>query len=133
MALGRHEELTGRILKCAFRVQNALGCGFLGKVYENAMMVALKGEGLDATQQVPLRVHFEGYPVGEYVAHTIVARAVPVETKATEENPPIYVAQAWNHLKATGLPVGLLVNFGKPKLYCRRLEPREGDSRRDGS
>ena len=87
MTAGAHEELTGRILKCAFEVQNRLGCGFLEKVYENAMMVALRREGLQATQQVPLRVRFEGVLVGEYVADVIVAGVVVLEIKAAEESP----------------------------------------------
>jgi len=93
-------------------------------VYENAMMVALKREGLNARQQVPLRVHHQTVLVGEYVADIVVEGAVLVETKATEENPPIYVAQVLNYLKASKLAVGLLLNFGRPKLYYRRLELR---------
>ena len=126
MGIGPHEELTGRILKCAFRVQNTLGAGFLEKVYENAMMVALKADGLEATQQLPLRVHFEGVLVGQYIADIIVERAVLLEIKATEETPGIYQAQVLNYLKATSLPVGLLLNFGRPKLYYRRLTLRDG-------
>ncbi|HUS90745.1 MAG TPA: GxxExxY protein [Phycisphaerae bacterium] len=126
MVIGAHSELTGRILKCAFRVQNTLGCGFLEKVYENAMGVALEREGLQAAQQVPLRVHFEGVLVGEYVADLIVERTVVLEIKATEDNPPIYSAQVLNYLKATGLPVGMLLNFGCPKLHYRRFALRHG-------
>jgi len=125
MAERAFEELTGRVLKCAFRVQNTLGAGFLEKVYENAMLVALEKEGLQATPQVPLRVHYEGVLVGEFVADLIVERAVLVEVKATETNSPVHVAQVLNYLKATGLPVGLLINFGKPRLYYRRLELRD--------
>lgn len=89
------------------------------------MMVALKREGLNAQQQVPLRVHYEGVLVGEYVADIVVDRAVLLEIKATEESPPIYVAQVLNYLKASNLPVGLLLNFGRPRLYYRRLTLRE--------
>ena len=66
MTRGDHKELTEKILGCAFHVQNTLGCGFLEKVYENSLTVALKKEGLSAAQQVPLRVHFEDTLVGEY-------------------------------------------------------------------
>ena len=124
MTVGPHAELTKKILQCAFEVQNTLGCGFLEKVYENAMKVALERSGLDVSQQTPLRVHFQDVLVGEYFADLIVAGAVLVEIKATESNPPIHVAQVLNYLKATGLPVGLLINFGKPKLYYRRLQLR---------
>ena len=132
MTIGPHEEITERILKCAFEVQNTLGCGFLEKVYENAMIVALKSDGLEVAQQVPLRVHFQEILVGKYVADTIVSSTVLVEIKATEVNPPIYVAQVLNYLKATGLPVGLLINFGSPKLHYRRLQLRKKNSRDAG-
>ena len=102
-----------------------MGCGFLEKVYENAMGVALEQEGLQVAQQIPLRVHFEGVLVGEYVADIIVERTVLVEVKATEDNPTLYAAQVLNYLKATGLPVGLLINFGRPKLNYRRFTLRD--------
>ena len=124
MGLENHAEITGGILKCAFEVQNTLGCGFLEKIYENALVVALKDNGLQVAQQVPLRVHFKEVLVGEYIADIIVNRTVLVEIKATEKNPPIYTAQVLNYLKATSLPVGLLLNFGTPKLYYRRLTLR---------
>jgi GxxExxY protein len=124
MAIGPHEDITERVLRCAFAVHNTLGCGFLEKVYENAMAVALRREGLDVSQPAPLRVHYEGVLVGEYVADIIVGGAVLVEIKATEQNPPIYVAQVLNYLRATNLPVGLLLNFGLPKLHYRRLTLR---------
>lgn len=125
---GSHAEITGKILKRAFEVQNSLGCGFLEKVYENAMMVAMKRMGLEAISQVPLRVHFKDVLVGEYIADIVVAGAVPVEIKAAQENPRIHVAQVLNYLKATGLRVGMLLNFGLPKVYYRRLELRNDGS-----
>lgn len=124
MALEAHEELTGRVIKCAYRVLNTLGCGFLEKVYERAMMVALEQEGLQAINQLPLRVHFEGVLVGDYIADIVVERKVLVEIKATDGNPGFYAAQVLNYLKATNLPVGILLNFGLPKLYVRRLTLR---------
>lgn len=123
-----YEELTGRILKCAFHVQNTLGCGFLEKVYENAMMIALRNEGLKARQQVPLRVHFEGELIGQYMADIVVADTVLLELKATEQESPVFVAQVLNYLKSSNLPVGLLLNFGVPKLRYRRLALRKGNS-----
>ncbi len=123
MAIGAHAELTERILKCAYRVQNTLGCGFLEKVYEKSMMVAFEAEGLQAVNQVPLRVHFDGFLVGQYVADIVL-----LEIKATEDNPGIYSAQVLNYLKATNLPVGLLLSFGRPELYVRRLSLRQSRS-----
>jgi GxxExxY protein len=133
MAIEEHEELTWRILKCAFHVQNTLGCGFLEKVYENAMMIALRKEGLQAEQQVPMQVYYEGLIVGEYVADIVVERTVIVEIKATEDTPAFFKAQVLNYLKATSLSTGLLLNFGKPKLDYRRLALRTDRKQTGGS
>ena len=81
MGLEDHAEITGGILKCAFEVQNTLGCGFLEKIYENALVVALKEDGFQVAQQVPLRVHFKEVLVGEYIADIIVNRTVLVENQ----------------------------------------------------
>jgi len=116
-----HDQLTGAILRVAFDVSNELGSGFLEKVYENAMVVGLRAGGLKVAQQVPVRVHYLGQDVGDYIADMIVENAVLVEIKATEQHNPVYVAQTLNYLKATGLDVGLLLNFGRPKLAYKRL------------
>jgi GxxExxY protein len=121
----RYEEVTGAILRVAFDVSNELGCGFLEKVYENAMAVGLRTGGLKVAQQVPIRVKYLGQIIGDYIADMIVENSVLVEIKATEQDNPIYVAQTLNYLKATGLDVGLLINFGRPKLSYKRLLSKE--------
>jgi GxxExxY protein len=117
----QYEEVTGAILSVAFDISNELGCGFLEKVYENAMATGLRASGLKVTQQVPVRVKYLGQIVGDYIADMIVENSVLVEIKATEQDHPIYIAQTLNYLKATGIDVGLLLNFGKPKLSYKRL------------
>lgn len=121
-----HGELTQRIIKGAFHVSNTLGCGFLEKVYENALVVGLKQMHLDVAQQVPVRILYLDQTVGDYIADLIVERKVLVEVKASAEDHPVYVAQTLNYLKATGLPVGLLLNFGRPRLSYRRLVMDKG-------
>jgi GxxExxY protein len=116
-----HAELTGQIMKAAFEVSNTLGCGFLEKVYENALALELRATGLEVQQQVPIRVLYRNETVGEYCADMVVENAVLVETKATEKDSPVFVAQTLNYLKATRLPVALLLNFGQPRLSYRRL------------
>ena len=115
------KEKTGEIIKAAFEVSNTLGCGFLEKVYENALALELKRRGLKVSQQVPIRVLYLGQTVGDYIMDMVVENAVLVEIKATEKDHPIYTAQTLNYLRATNLPVGLLINFGQPKLRYRRL------------
>jgi len=116
-----HESLTRRVIGAAFEVSNTLGCGFLEKVYENALTSELRSHGLSVAQQVPIRVVYKAETVGEYVADVIVEGAVLVEAKATPQDHPVYLAQTLNYLKATKLPVGLVLNFGQPRLSIRRV------------
>ena len=117
----KNEELTGVILKSAFDVSNQLGCGFLEKVYENALIVSLENNGVTAVPQKSIDVRFRGVPVGSYFADILVENRVILEIKATEGFRDEHVAQILNYLRATGIPLGLLLNFGQPKLHYRRF------------
>jgi GxxExxY protein len=114
-----HSELTEKIIKCAYDVHNKLGHGFLEKVYENALMFTLLKAGLQAIQQAPVSVMFEGHVIGEYIADILVENKVVIELKAVSELSSIHEVQLVNYLKASGLRVGLLINFG-PKLKIIR-------------
>lgn len=120
-------ELTEVIVAGAFKVSNTLGCGFLEKVYENALAAELRHRGLSVATQVPVQVLYRQQSVGCYQADMVVGGSVLVEVKATECHHAIFVAQTLNYLRATGLPVGLLLNFGQPKLRYKRLvvSPRQ--------
>jgi len=116
-----HEQLTGKILEASFEVIRELGAGFLEGVYQNALFIALRQKGIKAEARVPLLVRFRGEVVGEYYADLLVDDKVIVELKAVKLLAPEHQAQLINYLKATGIEVGLLINFGRPKLECRRL------------
>lgn len=112
--------MTERAIRCAYRVSNKLGCGFLEKVYENAMFVDLTFEGLKVEQQRIVQIHYRD-ALGEYVADLVVEGAVLLELKAVRALDEIHVAQCLNYLKATGLRVALLINFAKPKIEIKRV------------
>ena len=118
---GKHAELTERIIGAAHAVHNTLGCGFLEKVYENALRIELEEDGLGAQQQVPMDVSYRGRIVGEYVADMVVEGKVIVETKAVSELGKEHEVQLVNYLKATGIEVGLLINFGRSVEVRRRI------------
>ena len=122
----RHYGLTRAIIGCAFEVSNELGAGFLESVYEKAMMVALKDEGIAAVSQKPIEVTFRGQSVGTFFADLLVDEKVLVELKAAKVIAPEHQAQIINYLKATGVEVGLLINFGNPKLEYKRFTRRPG-------
>ena len=116
-----HEELTGKILEASFEVMRELGAGFLEGVYQNALLIALRQKIIEAEARVGVLVRFRGEVVGEYYADLFVEGKVIVELKAVKALAPEHMAQLINYLKATGIEVGLLINFGRPKLEYRRL------------
>jgi GxxExxY protein len=102
-------------------VHNTLGSGFLEKVYENALVVELRLRGLAVEQQDSTDVRYKGRVVGQYVADILVEGLVVLELKALDKLTGDHEAQVLNYLKATGLKVGLLINFGRPRLEWERL------------
>ncbi|MFG0250577.1 MAG: GxxExxY protein, partial [Phycisphaeraceae bacterium JB051] len=98
-----------------------LGCGFLEKVYENALGHELKKSGLTVTQQCPINVWYDDTIVGEYVADLIVNGRILIELKSIQQFKEIHTAQCINYLKATRLPLCLLINFGTTKVEIKRI------------
>ena len=120
----KYEELTSEILNACFEVSNELGRGFLESVYEKALLLALREKGLSAQSQVPLNVNFRGQCVGTFFADIVVENKVLLELKAVKAIAPEHIAQILNYLKATGMEVGLLINFSSTKLEYRRFNNR---------
>ena len=116
-----HGDLTERIIGIFYKVYNTLGYGFLEKVYENALAFEFKRAGLKFGKQVPIGVLYEGEVMGEYFADFIVEGKVVVEVKALSCFGGTEKAQLLNYLKATGLEVGLLLNFGKKADFERMI------------
>ena len=115
-----YEGLTRSVIGCGFEVINELGAGFLESVYERAMLVALSDAGLNAKSQAAIDVGFRGRKVGDFFADLLVEDAVIVELKCTATILPIHEAQVINYLQATDVEVGLILNFGNPRLQYRR-------------
>ena len=114
-------DITYSINGAVFEVNKILGPGFLEKVYENALLVELKSRGLKTESQVPITVSYKDNVVGEYLADLLVENKVIVELKTVENLDKNHEAQLINYLKATGLHVGLLVNFKHEKADIKRM------------
>ena len=112
-----HTKINGAV----FEVNRVLGPGFLEKVYHNALMVELDSRGLKAASKVPITVHYKDNVVGEYIADILVEEKVIIELKTVERIENIHEAQLLNYLRATGIQVGLLVNFRHPKAEIKRM------------
>jgi GxxExxY protein len=115
------DQLTYAINGAVFEVSRILGPGFLEKVYENALLVELRQKGIKAQGQASIRVTYKDTLVGDYIADVLVDDQVIVELKTVERLEKIHEAQLLNYLKATGLKVGLLVNFKSPRAQIKRL------------
>lgn len=128
----QHEELTSEIIGCAMEVINELGSGFLESVYEKAMLIALQQKGLATRAQNPIMINFRGQCVGDFYADLFVENLVLVELKAVKAIAPEHQAQIINYLNATGIEVGLLINFGNPKLEFKRFTRKKNIDMQDG-
>lgn len=115
-----HTAITETIIGQFYRVYNELGYGFLEKVYENALALALKKAGLSIKQQAPIDVYFDCEVVGKYEADLVINDLVILELKAARTFSPEHEAQLLNYLKATRYEVGLLLNFGATKAEVKR-------------
>ena len=115
------DEITDRIIGCCFKVHRILGSGFLEKVYETAFMIELEKCGLKARQQVPMAVNYEGRTVGEYFADIVVEDRVVCELKAAEALSKEHELQLVHYLTATGIEIGLLINFGRSVIVRRKF------------
>ena len=117
------DKITEKVLGCAYKVSNALGIGFIEKIYENALVHELRKSELKVTRQQPFKVRYDNIVVGEFFLDLLVNDLVIVELKAVSTLTNEHLAQSFNYLRATELPACLLINFGQSKIQVRRLYP----------
>ena len=116
----KHQDLTAKIIESAYKVHSKLGFGFLESVYQNALLIELEKAGLKAKKEAPVKVFYEERIVGDYIADIIVEDKVILELKSIKDLHPAHEAQLTNYLKATGVEVGLLINFGSDRVDVKR-------------
>jgi GxxExxY protein len=115
------KDISFQIMAAAFEVHNVLGPGFLENVYEKALLKELQDRGITCEAQKPVNVYFKNTEVGSYFVDILVNNEVILELKAIEKLAPIHEAQVLNYLRATGLRLGLLINFSKERVEHKRL------------
>jgi GxxExxY protein len=113
--------LTELIIGAAIEVHRELRSGFLERVYENALCLELRSRGIEFASQVPMPVKYKGQHLGTYVADVVVERKMLCEIKALDGLNTLNEYQVLHYLKATGIRVGLLLNFGASKLQIKRF------------
>ena len=114
------EKIVSSVIDCAYKVRHELMNGYLESVYENALMLELRNCGINAENQVPLKVLYKGVVVGEYRIDILVENCLIVEIKAVSDINSAHEAQLVNYLTATNIDNGLLINFGSEKLEVKR-------------
>jgi GxxExxY protein len=116
-----HADVTEKIIGAAFEVYGVLGYGFLESVYQRAMQVELQRLGLKCEIECPIKVKYKAVIVGDFRADLFVSDVVVVELKTAKNYSPEDEPQLLNELKATGIKVGLLINFGRTKVEFKRM------------
>ncbi len=117
-----HAALSQEILACCFAVSNELGCGFQESVYKNALFITMKQKGLNVLTEQIYEVTFRNHKIGKYIADLVIENLIIVELKCCKTLLPEHQAQLINYLKASNIPIGLLVNFEHPRIEYRRLQ-----------
>lgn len=118
---GKHSELSEKIINAFYKVHNELGFGFNEKVYERALVIALREMGMTVLEQVSIKVYYHGQVVGEYIADMLVDGVILLELKAVSQIIDEHEAQLLNYLKATEIEVGYVLNFGKSATFKRKV------------
>jgi GxxExxY protein len=116
-------QITEKVIWCAFKVGNTLGCGFLEKCYRNAMALELRKIGLQVETEHPVTVLYDGVMVGEYFCDLLVENQIVIELKASKALDDAHFAQCINYLVATGKDICLLIHFGKRVEIKRIVRP----------
>ena len=119
--IDRLNDLSGRVIGCAFTVLNTLGVGFLEKVYENALAYELRAASFAVVQQCSVRVHYNDVMVGEYFTDLLVEGVLLVEVKTVKALDDAHRMQCTNYLKASGLRLCLQLNFGRTRQEIKRV------------
>ena len=115
-----HEELTHKIIGCAYTVFKKLGFGFLESVYRKAMVIELGKAGLNVEEEKPITVYYDEYVVGKFSADLYVEDTVVVELKSVQNMVKDHEVQLVNYLKGTKKDIGLLINFGPTGVEVKR-------------
>ena len=120
---GKHnfEELSKKIVGAAIEVHRELGPGFLESIYEEALKVEFTEHGLQYGAQKEIQIKYLGVEVGLHRLDLLVEKQIVIELKAVKELTDVHFSQLCSYLKATGLKVGLLLNFAKPTLEIKRV------------
>lgn len=131
--IGKYTNLTSRIIGCAMTVHTALGCGFQEKIYQRALEIEMKDQGLEFNREFEMSVYYKELEIGTRRVDFLVENKVSVEIKAITQLDNVQFAQAINYLEAYDLEIGLLINFGAKSLQFHRLKNKNFKQHKQGN
>lgn len=117
----KHEEVTHKIIGCAMKVHRTLGNGFQEVIYQRALAIEMKREGLLFKRELEMTIYYEGVGIGTRRVDFFVENTIMVELKALIKLEEVHLAQAMNYCQTYNLPLGLLINFGAKSLEFKRV------------
>lgn len=121
----KHSAITGKVIGCAMRVHSALGNGFQEVIYQRALEIEMRTEGIEFKRELEMSIYYARRAIGTRRVDFLVGNAVSVEIKALTALEDVHLAQAINYLEAYDLEVGLLINFGSRSLQYKRVVNRK--------
>ena len=129
----KHEELTRKIIGCAMKVHGTLGSGFQEVIYQRALAIEMRKQGLTYRREMEMNIYYDEIHIGTRRVDFFVEDVIMVELKAVSKLEDAHLAQAMNYCQAYNLPIGLLINFGAQSLDCKRLINSKFDSFKNNS
>ncbi len=116
-----YEQLTHKIIGCAMKVHSAIGNGFQEVIYQRALAIEFRYEGVEFTREHEMQIYYRDEEIGTRRVDFFVEQNIMVEIKAISHLEEAHLAQAMNYLQAYNLPVGLLINFGARSMEFKRV------------
>lgn len=129
----KHSELTSKIIGCAMTVHSELGNGFQEVIYQRALEIEFRLQGIAFSREHEMPVYYKGYQIGTRRVDFLVEGIISVELKAVIELLDVHLAQAINYLEAYDLEIGLLINFGAKSLQFKRLSNKKFKQKNQGN
>jgi GxxExxY protein len=120
------KELSYMIMQIVYEVHNQLGPGFLEAIYEEATSRELIAHSIEFERQKRILVSYKGEVIGEHILDIVLNRRIILELKATVEISRTHEQQALSYLKATGLPLAIVINFGAERVQFSRVVNTKG-------
>lgn len=117
----KYSDITEKVIGCAMTVHSSMGNGFQEVIYQRALEIEMRMNGLEFAREVEMPLYYRGQGIGTRRVDFLVEGKISVELKALTKLEDVHLAQAMNYLEAFNLEVGLLINFGSPSLEFKRV------------